>query len=54
MTITLIEPVVATALAVLIVGERLNLAGWLGLGLILLGVTLLVSARQPGKVESPS
>lgn len=52
-TVTLIEPIVATALAMLIVGERLNLAGWLGLGLILLGVTLLVSARQPGKVESP-
>ena len=53
-TVTLIEPVVATALAVLVVGEQLRAGGWAGVALILLGVTLLVSARQPGKPSSTS
>ena len=35
-TLTLFEPVVAAALAVVIVGERLPLQGWLGIVLILL------------------
>jgi DME family drug/metabolite transporter len=48
-TITLLEPVVATLLAVLVVGERLEPAGWIGLALILAGVTVLATARQPGK-----
>ena len=48
-TVALIEPVVAATLAILIVGERLTGSGWIGLALILVGVTLLVSARQPGK-----
>lgn len=34
-TLTLFEPAVAAVLAVIIVGERLPLAGWLGIGLIL-------------------
>ncbi|WP_207456639.1 DMT family transporter [Desertivibrio insolitus] len=46
-TITLLEPVVATALAVLVVGERLDLVGWAGLALILLGVVVLATARRP-------
>jgi len=45
-TITLLEPFVATLLAVLIVGERLGLPGWIGLALILLGVTVIATARQ--------
>lgn len=45
--VTLLEPLVATVLAVLIVGERLEVLGWIGLALILLGVTVLSSARQP-------
>ena len=45
-TITLIEPLVATLLAVLIVGERLSALGWIGLALIFAGVTVIVSARQ--------
>jgi len=49
-TITLVEPVVATVLAVTVVGERLTLAGWLGLALILAGVTLMATARHPGPV----
>ena len=46
-TITLLEPFVATILAVLVVGERLDLIGWLGLVLILVAVTVLATARQP-------
>jgi DME family drug/metabolite transporter len=46
-TITLLEPFVATILAVLVVGERLDAVGWVGLGLILVAVTVLATARQP-------
>jgi DME family drug/metabolite transporter len=53
-TVTLIEPLVATLLAILVVGERLTWTGWIGFSLILVGVTLLVSARQPGKLTGPS
>lgn len=48
-TVTLIEPFVATLLAVVIVGERLSPLGWGGLALVIGGVTVLVSARQSGK-----
>lgn len=34
-TITLLEPVIAALLAVLLVGERLPLSGWTGVGLII-------------------
>lgn len=49
-TITLAEPVVAAVLAILVVGERLSPAGWLGVGLIvscLAVITLPVRAPQP-------
>ncbi|TXN29012.1 DMT family transporter [Lacisediminihabitans profunda] len=49
-TITLIEPVVATVLAVLVVGERLSATGWAGLAVILGAVCVLVAARLPGKI----
>ncbi|WP_394768112.1 DMT family transporter [Lacisediminihabitans sp.] len=49
-TITLIEPVVATVLAVLVVGERLSATGWVGLAVILGAVYVLVAARLPGKI----
>ena len=45
-SVTLVEPVVATVLAVVIVGERLAVGGWAGLVLILIGVTVLIAARQ--------
>jgi DME family drug/metabolite transporter len=45
--VTLLEPLVATLLAVAIVGERLEAAGWAGLALILVGVTVLSTARHP-------
>lgn len=48
-TITLLEPFVATLLAVIIVGERLEPLGWIGLVLILVAVTVLATARQPRK-----
>jgi len=53
-TITLIEPFVATLLAVAIVGERLSVLGWIGLALVIGGVTVLVTARQTGKQTEQS
>lgn len=47
-TITLLEPFVATILAVVVVGERLGFVGWAGLALILLAVTVLAAARPTG------
>ena len=56
-TITLVEPVVAAALAALIVGERLPALGWLGVGLIfacLVCITLPARARpQPQRPPAP-
>lgn len=53
-TITLLEPFVATLLAVIVVGERLDAIGWIGLGLILAAVTVLATARHPrSSVASP-
>jgi drug/metabolite transporter, DME family len=46
-TITLLEPFVATVLAVVIVGERLQPLGWVGLVLILGAVTALATASRP-------
>ncbi|MDR2997595.1 MAG: EamA family transporter, partial [Microbacterium sp.] len=45
-TITLIEPAVATMLAVLVVGERLSPVGWVGLALIALVVVVLACAPE--------
>lgn len=45
-TVTLLEPVVATVLAVSIVGERLAPTGWLGLALVLGGIAWLATARR--------
>ena len=53
-TITLIEPLVATALAVIVVGERLTFLGWVGLALILGGIVILVTARPASKNPEPS
>lgn len=44
-TVTLTEPAVATLLAVLIVGERLDAVGWTGIATI--GVVLIVLALAP-------
>ena len=53
-TITLLEPVVATVLAVLIVGERLAWFGWGGFGLVLAGLAVLVTARRTTATPSRS
>ncbi|MFA3779241.1 DMT family transporter [Yersinia sp. 1652 StPb PI] len=45
-TITLIEPVVAAILAVIIVGERLPITGWVGIGLV---VACLIFITAPIK-----
>jgi len=45
-TITLLEPVVATLLAVLVVGERLAVLGWLGIALILAGVAITATGTR--------
>ncbi|NEM90307.1 EamA family transporter [Galbitalea soli] len=50
-TITLLEPIVATVLAVVVVGERLTAAGWTGIALIGLGVGVLISAPPAPEVE---
>ncbi|MGV8912296.1 MAG: DMT family transporter [Rhodoglobus sp.] len=48
-TITLIEPVIATMLAVGIVGELLNSTAWWGLALIFVAITVLSTASHPRK-----
>ncbi len=45
-TITLLEPVVATVLAVAVVGERLTPLGWFGIALILAGVAIIATAKR--------
>lgn len=44
--ITLLEPVVAVLLAVMVVGERLSFAGWMGIPLIMMSL-LLQTVRLP-------
>ena len=45
-TIALLEPAVATVLAVLIVGERLDALGWVGLVLVLAAVAIIGTASR--------
>jgi DME family drug/metabolite transporter len=52
-TLTLLEPVVATLLAVAVVGERPGPVAWTGLALIVLGITVLVAARRRAAGASP-
>jgi len=53
-TVTLLEPFVATLLAVLVVGERLEPPGWIGLALVLAGVVSIVLTRpvRPSRPEA--
>lgn len=46
-TLTLFEPLVAALFAVLLVGERLALIGWIGMILIFLCLAVLSKAHQP-------
>jgi len=50
-TLTLLEPAVAAVLAVLVVGERLPAAGWVGVGLVVACLAVLV---VPGTRRSPA
>ena len=50
-SITLLEPVVATILAVVVVGERLAAVGWLGLLLVFSGLAAIVTARRGPKIS---
>lgn len=44
-TLSPIEPVVATAIGVLVVGERFTVASWAGMGLIAMGLLILITRR---------
>ena len=52
-TLVLAEPLVATLLGVLVLGERLGAAGWAGAGLVAVGLLAqgLASARERGGAE---
>lgn len=52
-TITLLEPVFATVLAVLVLGERLSALGWVGFALVLAGLAVLVTARRAVPAAPP-
>lgn len=53
-TLVLAEPVVATFLGVVVLGESLALLGWVGAALVLAGLALqgVVSARRGGEVAA--
>ena len=47
--LSLLEPVVAAVLAVLVVGERLGVGGWAGIVLVVAGLSVLaLPARRAG------
>ena len=53
-TIALLEPVVATLLAMIVVGELFAPVSWAGLALIFVAVSVLSTARHPRKtLDSP-
>ena len=46
-TMTLVEPLTAWTLGVLLLGDRLSLATGLGIGFILAGLVVLLDSRRP-------
>ncbi len=52
-TLTLLEPITAAILSVIVLDERLRPAGWVGIGLVLAGllVTARVRSGPPGTVR---
>jgi DME family drug/metabolite transporter len=50
---TVLEPVVATILAVLIVGEAFRSEGWIGFPLVIAGL-ILVNVRSPRRRSTES
>lgn len=52
-TLALAEPVVATGLAVVVLGERLGVTSWVGIALIVVGLVLVaVAERRPAAGRS--
>lgn len=51
-TLVLAEPVVATLLGVLVLGETIPLLGWVGVGLVLAGLALQGAASRLGEGQS--
>lgn len=51
-TLGLAEPVVATALGVVVLGERLSPLGWLGAAVVIAALTVMVRATRPGGPEA--
>jgi DME family drug/metabolite transporter len=51
-TLTLFEPLVATVLAVIVVGERLSTTGWLGFGLVGVGLVIVSGSRVGFRTRS--
>ena len=43
--LTLLEPALATVMAVLIVGEKFSISGWIGIALILLCLIIQVTTK---------
>ncbi len=52
-TLALAEPLVATLLAVVVVGEVLTVGSWVGLGLILVGIVVVAVTERRGGPETP-
>lgn len=50
-TLALSEPVVATLLALLVLGERLGVVSWAGIGLIVVGLVLVAVVEQRQEVS---
>jgi DME family drug/metabolite transporter len=52
-TLTLAEPATAALLGLLVLGERLPLGGWAGLGLVAAGVGVEASAARRNQPQIP-
>ena len=46
-TITLVEPVVAAMLAIVVVGERLPIAGWTGVAFVIVSLVIITLPAKP-------
>lgn len=53
-TLSLAEPLTATILGVLVVGEHLDLTSWIGISLLILGIGLLVLSNPKATNKSTS
>ena len=53
-TLSLLEPAVAAVLAVLVVGERLPVLGWAGIGLVFGGLAILTAPAGAARPRAPA